>query len=188
VAKNNIAVFGLVPNRFVAELVISDLHRAGFLTSDISVLLPDNGATRDLALEQGTKAPEGAVSGGAAGGTIGGALGILAGIGAFAIPGIGPLIAAGPIMAALSGIAVGATAGAIAGALIGLGIPEIQAKAYEGKVKSGAALVSVHAEDQKQLEIAQNIFKLHGADDVSWTGEASVPRDKQTNPSASRSV
>lgn len=173
--KHNVAVLGVVPNRIVADRVIADLLRTGFMMGDLSVLLPNNGGGRELALEPGTKAPEGAVAGGTAGGALGGALGLLVSLGAIAIPGMGPFIAAGPIMAALSGAAVGAAMGSLTGALIGLGVPEIEARAYEGRVKRGAALVAVHTESLRQITAAQRVFRSHGAEDVSSRGEAKVP-------------
>jgi outer membrane lipoprotein SlyB len=172
----NKAVFGILRTRSEAEALVGDLHAAGFSQSDISVLFPDKGATRDFAHQQGTKAPEGGLIGTGVGGIAGGALGLLAGIGAIAIPGLGALIAAGPVMAALGGAAVGAAAGGIVGALVGLGIPEIQAKIYEGKVKDGNLLVAVHTTDAKQVDTAKRIFEAHRVEDVSSTSEASVPK------------
>lgn len=171
----NKAVFGIVRTQANAETLISALKTKGFMMSDISVLFPNKGETRDFAHVQGTKAPEGAVVGGGTGSVAGGVLGLLVGIGALAIPGLGPLIAAGPIMAALSGMAVGAAVGSITGALVGLGIPEIQAKAYEGKIKGGNILVSVHTTDGKQVGAAKEVFKAQGAEDISVTSEAAVP-------------
>src|SRR5262245_23113985 len=141
------SVFGLIDNESQAESIVSELKSAGFSDNDISVLFPDKTGTRDFAHEQHTKAPEGAATGGIAGGALGGTVGLLAGIGALAIPGLGPFIAAGPIMAALSGAAVGAAVGGLTGALIGMGIPENEAKLYEGKVMSGNILISAHAEN-----------------------------------------
>jgi len=172
--KSNKAVIGLLSNQTQAELVVGELQRAGFSGNDISVLFPDNRGTRDFAHEQNTKAPEGAVTGAGAGGAIGGTIGLLAGIGALAIPGVGPLIAAGPIMAALSGAAAGAAVGGLTGALVGMGIPEIEAKQYEGKVKSGNVLVSVHAEDTEERARAKQILQSGGATDVVAAGEQSV--------------
>jgi len=172
--KSNKAVIGLLSNQAQAELVVGELQRAGFSSNDISVLFPDNRGTRDFAHEQNTKAPEGAVTGAGAGGAIGGTIGLLAGIGALAIPGVGPLIAAGPIMAALSGAAAGAAVGGLTGALVGMGIPEIEAKQYEGKVKSGNVLVSVHAEDTEERARAKQILQSGGATDVVAAGEQSV--------------
>jgi hypothetical protein len=173
------AVFCIVQNYAQALRVVGDLKAAGFSNNDISVLMPDKSGTRDFAHEQGTKAPEGAVAGAAAGGAIGGTLGWLAGIGSLAIPGIGPFIAAGPIMAALSGAALGAAAGGVTGTLVGLGIPEIQAKQYEGKIKGGNILLSVHTDDGSEISRAKEIFERNGAEDIAYTGEASVPRSAQ---------
>ena len=150
-----------------AEKIIGELRTAGFDSNDISALLPDKRTTKEFATEHNTKAPEGATAGGVAGLGIGAGLGWLAGIGALAIPGVGPLIAAGPIMAALSGAAIGGATGGVIGALVGMGIPEIEAKRYETKVKSGSVLISVHTEDFKQIEIAKEIFARNGAEDIS---------------------
>jgi hypothetical protein len=171
------AVYCIVPNYAQALRVVGDLKSSGFSNNDISVLMPDKSGTRDFAHEQGTKAPEGAVAGAGAGVAVGGALGWLAGIGALAIPGIGPFIAAGPIMAALSGAAVGGAVGGLAGSLIGLGIPEIQAKQYEGKIKGGNVLISVHSEDSSETKRAKEIFERAGAEDISTTGEAPVKKE-----------
>src|SRR3954451_17691257 len=141
------SVFGIATTHGQAERIVEQLQAQGFATSEISVLMPDTGGTRDVGHVKATKAPEGATTGAATGGVTGGVLGLLAGIGALAIPGLGPLIAAGPIMAALSGAAVGATTGGITGALIGLGIPEYEASRYEGKVKGGSALLCVHTDE-----------------------------------------
>ena len=139
------AVYGIANTSEQAESIVTQLQASGFLASDISVLFPDKQGTRDFAHEKNTKAPEGATTGGLAGMGVGGALGLLAGIGALAIPGVGPFIAAGPIMGALSGAAVGGATGGLIGALVGLGIPELEAKQYEGKVRAGNILISVHA-------------------------------------------
>src|SRR5580765_5225313 len=171
------SVFCIATSRDLADQIVDRLKTANFSNNDISVLFPDKGTTRDFAHEKNTKAPEGAVAGAGTGGMIGGALGWIAGIGALAIPGVGPFIAAGPIMAALSGVAVGAAAGGIAGGLIGLGIPEIEAKRYEGKVKSGNILISVHTENSEEITAAKNIFTTAGAQDICTTGEASTPKE-----------
>jgi hypothetical protein len=176
------AVVGLVTSPAQAENIITGLENAGFSTDDVSVLFPDQQGTRDFAHEKNTKAPEGAVTGVGAGGAIGGTLGLLAGIGALAIPGLGPFIAAGPIMAALSGAAAGAAIGGVAGALVGLGIPELEAKQYESKIKGGNILVSVHIEDGSERDRAKKILEKGGATDVSVAGEKSVP-SKQQPPS-----
>ena len=157
--------------------IVNQLKARNFSSNDISVLLPDKSGTKDFAHEQHTKAPEGAATGGVTGGVLGGALGWLVGIGALAIPGVGPFIAAGPIMAALGGAAVGGAVGGITGALIGLGIPEYEAKRYEGKVKDGNILISVHTENHDQVSLAKEIFKRAGAEDISSTGESSAPKE-----------
>ncbi len=173
------SVIGLVGSQLRAEGIVAELQRQGFSASDISVLFPDKRGTRDFAHEQHTKAPEGAVVGAGAGGLIGGTLGLLAGIGALAIPGVGPFIAAGPIMAALSGAAAGATAMGIAGALVGMGIPEIEAKQYEGKIRDGNILLSVHVGDSEKRTHAKSILENGGASEVKVIGEESVPEARQ---------
>src|SRR3982750_4334366 len=173
------AVFCIATSEFQAESIVNELKVAGFSDNDISVLFPDKTGTKDFAHEQHTKAPEGAVTGASTLGVVGGALGWLAGIGAMAIPGVGPFIAAGPIMAALGGAAVGAAVGGIAGALVGMGIPEYEAKRYEGKVKGGNILISVHSDDSNQTKRAKEIFEEFGAEDISTTGEAGVSRDER---------
>ena len=177
-ASNN-TVVGLVSSHEQAETIVNQLQRAGFSSDDVSALFPDKKGTRDFAHEKNTKAPEGAITGASAGGAIGGTLGLLAGIGALAIPGLGPFIAAGPIMAALSGAAAGATVGGVAGALIGMGIPEMEAKRYEGKVKGGNILLSVHVDDSEQRDRAKKIFESGGATDVTTTGEKSIPKSQR---------
>ena len=173
------AVIGLVDSQSAAESVVESLRAEGFGNQEISVLFPDKRGTRDFAHEQHTKAPEGAAAGASAGGLLGGTLGLLAGIGALAIPGVGPLIAAGPIMAALSGLAAGATVGGLTGALVGLGIPEIEAKHYDGKVRGGNILIAVHTADSDMRKRAEQVFKNAGAHDVATTSEASAPKPKQ---------
>jgi hypothetical protein len=170
------AVFATAKTREMAAIIVNDLRIAGFSESDISVLFPDKTGTRDFAHEQNTKAPEGATAGGAAGIVVGGALGWLVGIGALAIPGLGPFIAAGPIMAALAGAGAGAAAGGITGALVGMGMPEYEAKRYEGKILGGNVLLSVHANDGDEVNRAKGVLKRDGAEDISYTGESSVPR------------
>jgi len=174
-AKNT-AVYGIFRNRSQAENAVDRLVAAGFRTEDISVLLPENVGTKDFAHEKNTKAPEGTTTGAVAGGVVGGTLGLLAGVGALAIPGLGPFIAAGPIMAALGGAAIGATVGGISGALIGLGIPEYEAKQYEGKIKGGNILISVHTDDGKQVDRVKEIYKTAGAQDISSTTETAVKK------------
>ncbi|HEY9679871.1 MAG TPA: hypothetical protein V6C76_17845 [Drouetiella sp.] len=169
-------VIGLTTALDQAELVVDRLKLAGFGSNDISVLLPDREGTQDFAHKNTTKAPEGTVAGGATGGVIGGALGWLAGIGALAIPGLGAFVAAGPIMAALSGAAVGATVGGAAGALIGLGIPEYEAKMYEGKIREGNILIAAHSDNKEMLKAAEDVFKDLGAKDVHRTSQAKVEK------------
>jgi len=163
------AVFGIA-NELQADEILNQLKLAGFASDDISVLVPSG--TRPLTPEGHTKAPEGTTTGGVAGGIIGGALGWLAGVGALAIPGLGPFIAAGPIMAALSGAAVGATVGGVTGALVGMGIPEYEAKLYEDQIKAGKILISVHTENADERSRAREIFERAGADHVSDTSTA----------------
>ncbi|HEY8932214.1 MAG TPA: hypothetical protein VIM44_02760 [Rariglobus sp.] len=170
------SIFCIATSGTQAEQIVDSLRAAGFTSNDISVLFPDKTSTRDFAHEKNTKAPEGAVTGASAGGLAGGALGWIAGIGALAIPGAGPFIAAGPLMAALSGAAVGATVGGITGALIGMGIPELEAKRYEGKIKAGNILISVHTDNSDQAATAKAIFRDASAEDISSTGEAPVPK------------
>jgi hypothetical protein len=169
------AVFCIVPDISRASRIVSELQSAGFSNNDISVLMPDKGTTRDFAHEHHTKAPEGAATGGAAGGVLGGALGLLVGIGSLAIPGAGPFIAAGPLMATLGGAAVGAAVGGLAGALIGLGLPEYEAKRYEGKIRGGNILISVHADGDEESGRVKDIFERNGAEDIASAGEANVP-------------
>lgn len=168
----NKAVFCIANSESQAVRIVEDLRTAGFSNNDISVLFPDKGTSRDFAHEQHTKAPEGAATGVATGGVLGGVTGWLVGIGALAIPGLGPFVAAGPIMAALGGAAAGAAAGGLTGALIGFGIPEYEAKRYEGKIKGGGILISVHTDDGTEVTRAKEIFKRASAEDISYTGEA----------------
>lgn len=175
------SVICIVNSEAQATRIVSRLRLAGFLSNDISVLFPDTSGTRDFAHEQHTKAPEGATAGAGAGGILGGTLGWLAGIGALAIPGLGPFIAAGPIVAALSGAAVGAAVGGFTGALVGMGIPEYEAKRYEGKLKAGNILISVHSDDREQTNLAKEIFEQEGAEDISTAGEAKPPEVKTQN-------
>src|SRR5579862_2013529 len=171
---SNKSVFCIATSRDMAERIVSQLKAAMFSSNDISVLFPDKETTRDFAHEKNTKAPEGAIAGAGTGGVIGGVFGWVTGIGSLMIPGIGVFIAAGPIVAALTGAAVGAAVGGIAGALIGLGIPEIEAKRYEGKINQGNLLISVHTEDSDEVSEAKEIFKANGAQDICSTGESSA--------------
>ena len=168
------AVFCIAKTQTQAEAIVDQLKMSGFSYDDISVLFPDKQGSKDFAHEHHTKAPEGAATGAGAGGVVGGTLGLLAGIGALAIPGVGPFIAAGPIMAALSGAAVGAAVGGITGALVGLGIPEFEAKRYEGKIRKGNILISVHTEDSNEASRAKEIFEQNNAEDISSTKESGV--------------
>ena len=171
------SLFGIVKTHAQAEQIVERLQTAGFATSEISVLLPDNQGKHDIGHVKATKAPEGATTGAATGGLTGGVLGLLAGIGALAIPGVGPFIAAGPIMAALSGAAIGATAGGVVGGLIGMGIPEIEAKRYEDKLKSGNYLIAVHTHDGDEKDRATAIFEEAGAEDISTSSMSKAPAE-----------
>jgi hypothetical protein len=171
-SSKNTAVFGIYATPSTAEAAVDHLLSVGFTNSAISVLLPDNESTRAFAHEKNTKAPEGTTTGVAAGGVIGGTLGLLAGIGALAIPGVGPLIAAGPIMGALAGLGVGGTVGGVVGALVGMGIPEYEAKRFEGAVKGGGTLLSVHCDTSDEISRAKEALKNTGAHDVASSGEA----------------
>jgi len=173
------SVFGIVKSRSQAEQVVESLQAAGFASSEISVLVPDTTGRHDTGVVKNTKAPEGATTGGVAGGLTGGVLGLLAGIGALAIPGVGPFIAAGPIMAALSGAAIGAGTGGIVGALVGLGIPEIEAKRYEEKLKAGNYLIAVDAEDGDDEDRAKKVFKDAGAEDISTSSMSKAPAESR---------
>jgi hypothetical protein len=168
------SVYGIAHDETQACRIVDSLKSSGFSDNDVSVLLSDKQSTRDFAHEKNTKAPEGATTGVTTGGILGGAVGWLAGIGALAIPGVGPLVAAGPILAALSGAAIGAAAGGLAGALIGLGIPEYEARRYEGKIRGGNVLISVHAETAEESRHAKDIFEHLGAEDIAAAGEEGV--------------
>jgi hypothetical protein len=172
--KGRKAVFALCDSQERAGHIVDDLKREGFVKDDISVLFADSSGTRDFAHEKHTKAPEGAATGATTGGVLGGVFGWLAGIGLLAIPGVGPFVAAGPIMAALSGAAIGAGTGGLIGALIGLGIPEYEAKRYEGKLRAGSVLISVHCDDSDEVRRAKALFQRSGAEDISATGEEKV--------------
>jgi len=167
----DIAVFGLFESRHALEASVDALRGAGFRAEDVSVLGADPDATHELAHEINSKAPEGAATGGAAGGAIGGVLGWLAGIGMITIPGIGPFLAAGPIVAALAGAGAGGATGGLIGALAGVGIPEVEARRYEGRIRGGRLLISVHCDDDKWAKAAKEILKTSGAEDVSDTHE-----------------
>jgi hypothetical protein len=180
----NTAVFGIYSSVSGAEGAVAKMKDAGFRNADISVLFPENVGTKDLAFVKGTKAPEGTATGAASGGVIGGALGWLLGIGALAIPGLGPFIAAGPIMAALAGVGIGGALGGLTGALVGMGIPEYEAKRYVGLVKDGGVLVSVHADDSKWTKLAKEILERTGASNISSTGESKGDYANSEKPTA----
>jgi hypothetical protein len=181
------SVFCITRSEEQAARIVDDLKSAGFSNNDISVMLPDRSGTRDFAHEKGTKAPEGAATGAGTGGVLGGALGWLVGIGALAIPGLGPFVAAGPIMAALSGAAAGAATGGLIGALVGMGIPEYEAKRYEARLREGRVLLSVHADSADDRRRAKDIFERHGAEDIAAAGEESVKgEDRREGPEGYR--
>src|SRR5712672_1456010 len=177
---SNTAVFGIYPDRLSTENAVAALKEAQFRNTDISVLFPENEGTKDFGHEKNTKAPEGATTGAGTGAVIGGTLGWLTGIGALAIPGLGPFIAAGPIMAALAGIGVGGALGGVAGALIGMGIPEYEAKRYEGRITKGGILLSVHCDTSEEIDRAKNILERTGAEDISYTTESSAKGTDRT--------
>ena len=169
---SNTAVFGIYPTRTQVEFAVTQLQNDGFRPEDISILMAHNEGTKDLGVEKSTKAPEGTATGAASGAVVGGALGWLVGIGVLAIPGLGPFLAAGPLMALLGGVGVGGAVGGIAGAAIGAGIPEYEAKRYEGLVKNGGVLLSVHADDGKWTQRAKDVLERTGAEHIASTPEA----------------
>src|SRR5258706_14841340 len=178
----NTSVYGIYATRAGVELAVDRLKTDGFRNTDISVLFPHNVGNKEFAVQNQTKAPEGLATGATTGAVIGGTLGWLAGIGALAIPGVGPFIAAGPIMAALAGAGVGGTVGGITGALIGLGLPEYEAKRYEGRVKEGGILLSVHSDNSDWTKRAKEILERTGAQDISSAGEAHADFSKTDKP------
>src|ERR1700719_3558091 len=178
--NNKTVVFGIYTTVPAADSATDQLVRSGFSAADVSALLPENLGSKPIATEKNSKAPEGAATGAGSGAVLGGTLGLLAGIGALAIPGVGPLIAAGPIMAALAGMGVGGAVGGLTGALIGMGIPEYEAKRYEGRVKDGGILLSVHSDDSQWTKKAKEILERTDAQDVSSTGEASADKGDKT--------
>jgi len=181
-AGKNTAAFGIYPDRASVENAVDVLREEGYRNTDISVLFPETSGTKDFAHEKHTKAPEGATTGAGTGAVVGGTLGWLAGIGALAIPGLGPFIAAGPIMAALAGAGVGGAVGGVVGALVGMGIPEYEAKRYEGRIKSGGILLSVHCDNSEWTSKAKEILERTGAEDVSSTGESEADFSKSDRP------
>src|SRR5580704_9297619 len=173
-SSKKVGVFGIYSTRIAVENATDELVRAGFPVSDVSVLLPESlGVPKEMGTEKSSKAPEGAAAGVATGGVIGGTLGVLLGVGLLAIPGLGPFIAAGPIMAGLAGLGVGGAVGGFTGALIGMGIPEFEAKRYEGRLKKGGILLSVHCDTADEIKRAKQLIEATGGEDVSSTGEAS---------------
>lgn len=188
-SSKKVGVFGIYSTRAAVENATDSLVRAGFPASDISVLLPESlGGPKDMGTEKATKAPEGTAAGVATGGVIGGTLGVLAGIGLLAIPGLGPFIAAGPIMAGLAGLGVGGAVGGFTGALIGMGIPEFEAKRYEGRLQKGGILLSVHCDTADEIKRAKEVLKVTNAEDVSSTGEASVDTKQTDRDAASKAA
>ncbi len=185
-AGKKTAIFGIYHNVGQAERVVDCLLMEKFSNDDVSVLLPDNQGSKDFAHEKNTKAPEGTMTGVTAGGVIGGTLGLLAGIGVLAIPGVGPFIAAGPIMGALAGLGVGGAVGGLIGALVGMGLPEYEAKRYEGHIKAGGVLLSVHCDTSDEITRAKNLLKHTGAQDISSSGEASADYPADTKVVAHR--
>ena len=180
-----VAVFGIYSTRVAVENATDSLVASGFPTSDISVLLPESlGGPKDIGTEKATKAPEGTAAGVTTGGAIGGTLGLLAGLGLLAIPGLGPFIAAGPIMAGLAGLGVGGAVGGVTGALVGFGIPEFEAKRYESRLQKGGILLSVHCDTSEEIKRAKEVMERAGGEDISSTGEASV--DTKSDPEAIR--
>lgn len=173
-ADKKTAVFGIYSTVTQAELAVDALVTEGFSNADVSVLMSDNQGSKDFAHEKNTKVPEGTTAGVATGGAIGGTLGLLAGIGALAIPGVGPLIAAGPIVATLAGLGAGGAVGGIVGALVGMGIPEYEAKRYEGRIKEGGVLLSAHCDTSEQIDRAKAILTRTGATDIASAGEEAV--------------
>ena len=182
--SKNTSAFAIYPDQPTVAEAVDALRKAGFRNADISVLFPENSGTKDFAHEKHTKAPEGAVAGASSGAIIGGALGWLAGIGALAIPGIGPFVAAGPIVAMLSGIGVGGTVGGFTGALIGVGIPEYEAKRYEGRIRSGGILLSVHCDTSDWVKRAKEVLAHSGGIDIATSSEASADYASNDKPLA----
>src|ERR1051326_6590509 len=181
-ANKNTSVFGIYPHQTSVENGVDALKAAGFSNNDISVLFPQKEGTKDFAHEKSTKAPEGATTGAGTGALLGGGLGWLVGIGALAIPGLGPFIAAGPIVAALAGAGAGGAIGGLTGALVGMGIPEYEAKRYEGRVKEGGVLLSVHSDNSDWTRKAKDILERTGAEDIASAGEASADFQKTDKP------
>jgi hypothetical protein len=188
-SDKKVGVFGIYSTRNAVENATDSLIKAGVSSSDISVLLPESlGGPKDMGTEKASKAPEGAAAGVTTGGVIGGTLGVLAGIGLLAIPGLGPFIAAGPIMAGLAGLGVGGAVGGVTGALIGFGIPEFEAKRYEGRLQKGGILLSVHCATSEDIKRSKEVLKATGAEDISSTGEASTGAKETDREAAARAA
>src|SRR5450631_1062418 len=188
-SNKKVGVFGIFSTRIAVDNAMDSLVQAGFPTSDISVLLPESlGGAKDMGTEKSTKAPEGTTVGVTAGGVIGGTLGLLAGVGLLAIPGLGPFIAAGPIMAGLAGLGVGGAVGGVTGALIGLGIPEFEAKRYEGHLQKGGILLSVHCDTPGEIMRAKEVLKAAGGEEVTSTTEASIATKPDDHSVASKAA
>ncbi len=181
-SAKNIAAFGLYRDQPHVEEAVEALKNGGFRNTDISVLLPENLGSKDLAHEKHTKAPEGAATGAGSGALLGGALGWLVGIGALAIPGIGPFLAAGPIVAALAGVGMVGALGGIAGALVGAGMPEYEAKRFEGRIKHGGILLSIHCDNHDWVKRAVEMLKTTGAEDIATSSEAAADFGSSDKP------
>jgi hypothetical protein len=178
----NIAVFGIYPHRASCEYAFGVLREEGFRDTDVSVLLQENPGTKDLATEKTTKATEGAAAGGGSGAVIGGAIGWLAGTGVLSIPGLGPFLVAGPIIATLAGIGVGGTLGGLSGALLGLVTPEYEAKRYQGRIEKGGILLSVHCDSSNWANKAKRLLNSTGAEDIASTSESAADYDNSDRP------
>jgi hypothetical protein len=181
-SAQNTAVFGIYRDRESVARAVEILRGAGFRNTDISALFPENEGTKDFALEKGTKAPEGTAAGAGTGAVVGGALGWLVGVGVLAIPGLGPLLAAGPIVAALAGVGAGSVTGGLVGALLGFGMPEYEAKRYEGQIRRGSILMSIHCDNSDWIKRAKQILQETGAEDIASAGEASADFAKSDRP------
>jgi hypothetical protein len=186
VAAKSRSVFGIFSSATETEQAVNALIADGFPSQDVSVLMPDQNSTRDFALHKDTKAPEGTTAGVTTGGVVGGALGVLVGLGALAVPGLGPLLAAGPIVAGLAGLGAGGAVGGFIGALVGMGIPEFEARRYEGRVRDGGVLLSVHCETPGEILRAKEILRGSGAADISTSAEAAGETAPQSTPRAGR--
>jgi hypothetical protein len=180
--SKNTSVYGIYPSTLDAAAAVDQLRAAGFRNTDVSVLYAENSGNKDLAHEKNTKAPEGAATGATSGAVLGGALGWLAGIGLLAIPGLGPFVAAGPIMGFLSGVGVGGAVGGLAGGLIGAGMPEYEAKRFEGRIRKGGVLLSVHCDDAPYVRRAREVLENTGAQDVSSSSEAKADYATSDHP------